>query len=211
MKLIAGLGNPGRQYDGSRHNVGFAVADELARRWRIELTYSERFEGLLGEAMVGTQRTLLLKPATYMNLSGRSVGAVARFYKLAVNDVLLIYDELDLPLGELRVRAGGSAGGHRGMQDVLTQLSAPDVARIRIGIGKVHRSATVEHVLGRFAPDEREPAAQAVLNAADAASCWLTHGISSAMNQFNKRRADAPRRASRKAADDAGPSQGDPV
>ena len=191
MKLVAGLGNPGPQYAESRHNIGFLVADELARRWQVDLTgYDRRFEGQLGEAQRGEQRVVLLKPATYMNLSGRSVGAVWRFYKMTLADVLVVIDDLDLPVGALRLRADGSAGGQKGLADVLLALGSPQVARLRIGIGRVHRTATVGHVLGKFAPDERPEVDAAIKRAADAAECWLSRGIAAAMNEFNRRGAD---------------------
>ena len=191
MKLVAGLGNPGPRYAESRHNIGYLVVDELARRWAADVSrYDRDFEGLIGEAQAEGQRVLLLKPMTFMNLSGRSVAAVRRFYKLATQDVLVIYDDLDLPVGQLRVRAGGSAGGHIGMTDVLQQLATDEVPRVRIGIGKVHPSATVEYVLSRFEPDERPLMEAALTTAADAATCWLRAGIDAAMNQFNRRPRD---------------------
>jgi PTH1 family peptidyl-tRNA hydrolase len=189
VKLIAGLGNPGPRYAESRHNVGFMVVDELAQRWATEVTRFDRhFEGVTGQAQAGGDTVLLLKPATYMNLSGRSVAAAWRFYKLAREDVLVIYDDLDLPVGGLRVRASGSAGGHRGMSDVLQQLGTDEIARIRIGIGKVHRDVTVDYVLSRFFPEERPVMAAAVGTAADAAQCWSREGIAAAMNQYNRKR-----------------------
>ncbi|MBK9127058.1 MAG: aminoacyl-tRNA hydrolase [Phycisphaerales bacterium] len=191
MKLIAGLGNPGRQYADSRHNVGFVVVDELARRWRSDAPrFEARVQGELGRVERGGQSVLLLKPMTYMNLSGQSVSAAWRYYKLAQTDVLVIYDDLDLPVGQLRVRAGGSAGGHKGLADILRHFGSEQVARIRIGIGKVDRTATVEHVLGRFAPDERDTIQAALGQAADAAECWLDEGIDAAMNRFNRRKSD---------------------
>lgn len=191
MKLIAGLGNPGRQYADSRHNVGFVVVDELARRWRSDAPrFEARVQGELGRVERGGQSVLLLKPMTYMNLSGQSVSAAWRYYKLAQTDVLVIYDDLDLPVGQLRVRAGGSAGGHKGLADILRHFGSEQVARIRIGIGKVDRTATVEHVLGRFAPDERDTIQAALGQAADAAECWLDEGIDAAMNRFNRRKND---------------------
>ncbi len=191
MKLVAGLGNPGPRYADSRHNIGYLVVDELARRWAADVSrYDRDFEGLIGEVQALGQRVLLLKPTTFMNLSGRSVAAVRRFYKLATPDVLVIYDDLDLPVGQLRVRASGSAGGHKGMTDVLQQLATDELPRVRIGIGKVHPSATVEYVLSRFEPDERPLMAAAVTTAADAVTCWLRDGTDAAMNQFNRRPRD---------------------
>jgi PTH1 family peptidyl-tRNA hydrolase len=189
VKLIAGLGNPGPRYAESRHNVGFLVVDELAQRWATAVTrYDRHFEGLTGQAQAGGDTVLLLKPATYMNLSGRSVAAAWRFYKLATADVLIIYDDLDLPVGSVRVRASGSAGGHNGMSDVLRQFGTEDVARIRLGIGKVHRDVTVDYVLSRFFPEERPAIAAAVGLAADAAQCWTRQGVAAAMNQYNRKR-----------------------
>lgn len=188
MQLVAGLGNPGPRYEQTRHNVGFMVADVLARRWNAgAYRFERKFEALVGEGMLGEQRVLLVKPQTYMNLSGRSVAGVVRFYKVPLEDLLVVYDDLDLPLGALRLRAVGSAGGHRGLNDVLLRLGTADVPRLRIGIGKVHRSATVEHVLNRFSPQEREQMDETIAAAADAAECWAREGIDAAMTRFNQR------------------------
>jgi PTH1 family peptidyl-tRNA hydrolase len=131
MKLVVGLGNPGRRYEQSRHNVGYSVVDELARRLRMDLTrYDRSFEGVVGEASAADQRLLLLKPATFMNCSGRSVAAVRSFYKLSPSDILVAYDDLDLEVGQIRLRAGGSGGGHRGMTDILKALDTADVPRL---------------------------------------------------------------------------------
>lgn len=207
MKLIAGLGNPGPRYADSRHNVGYTVADALALRWGTEVSrYESRFEGLVGQANVGPEVVWLLKPTTFMNLSGQSVSAVCRYYKLTPADLLVIYDDLDLPLGRLRLRAAGSAGGHKGLADVLRRAHTDEVARLRIGIGRVHPSATTEYVLARFEPDERPVIAAAIETAADAAQRWLTGGIEAAMNEFN-RKPEAESRGDRPAVPP--PSQGD--
>jgi PTH1 family peptidyl-tRNA hydrolase len=188
VKLIAGLGNPGRRYAGTRHNLGYAVIEELARRWSVDVSrYEAKFEGQLGEAQVAGERVWLLMPTTYMNLSGRSVGAVARFYKLEPAEILVICDDLDLPVGALRLRPHGSAGGQRGLTDVLRNLSTDEVPRMRLGIGKVHRSATVEYVTSRFEPDEVPLAEQAVRTAAEAADCWVRRGVEAAMNEYNRK------------------------
>ncbi len=208
MKLIAGLGNPGPRYADSRHNIGFLVLDELARRWGADVSrYDRHFEGLLGEATVQGETVLLLKPATYMNLSGRSVAATARYYKLPAEAVLVIYDDLDLPVGQLRVRAAGSSGGHKGLDDVIRQFGTDTLPRIRIGIGKVARAATVDHVLSRFEPDERPAIEAAVQRAADAVACWLRRGLDAAMNEFNRKQ-DAESRPRPRPGDP--PSEGDP-
>lgn len=192
MKLIAGLGNPGPRYADSRHNVGFLVVDELARRWKIDASnYDRHFEGLTGETQRSGDRVLLLKPATFMNLSGRSVGAMQRYFKLPLADVMVVIDDLDLPIGKLRIRANGSAGGQKGLEDVIRNLGSSEIPRIRIGIGKVHKAATVSHVLGSFSPDERPIAEEAVSRAADAIECWIARGLTAAMNEFNKNVGDA--------------------
>lgn len=191
MKVVAGLGNPGRRYEGSRHNAGFAVVDELANRWRIDVSqYDRNFEGQIGEGSIGGEPVKLLKPSTLMNLSGRSVGALVRFYKLAISDVLVVCDDMDLPVGSIRLRRDGSAGGQKGLIDVIRNLGSEEIARLRLGIGRVHKSAAVEFVLGRFEPHEREDAAFAIRKAADAAECWIQRGIDAAMNEFNRRKAD---------------------
>lgn len=189
MKLIVGLGNPGPRYAESRHNVGYVVVDELAHRWVTDVTRFDRhFEGLRGEAHAHGQRAFLLKPTTFMNLSGRSVAAVQRYYRLATSDLLIIHDDLDLTVGQLRIRATGSSGGHKGLDDVIRHCGTDEISRLRIGIGKVHRDATTEYVLGPFAPDERPTIEEAITAAADAAECWLQRGVAAAMNQFNRRR-----------------------
>ena len=188
MKLIAGLGNPGRRYAGTRHNLGYAVVEELARRWDVDVSrYEARFEGQIGAAEVAGERIWLLMPTTYMNLSGRSVAAATRYYKIESVDLLVICDDLDLPVGRIRVRGSGSAGGQKGLLDILRHLSTDEVPRLRIGIGSVHKSATVEYVLSRFDADEQVMAAQAVGTAADAAECWVGRGVGAAMNEFNRK------------------------
>ncbi len=206
MRLVAGLGNPGPRYEASRHNVGYFVADELARRWRIELRHTDRFHGWLGQAERRGQTVLLLKPATFMNLSGQSVATAWRFYKVAVGEMLVVHDDLDLPVGQLRLRAEGSSGGHKGLEDVLRHVGTAEVPRLRIGIGKVHRDATVDYVLGRFAADEQATMAAAVTTAADAVECWLARGIEAAMNEDN-RKADGGGRAADRT--DGAPAEGE--
>ena len=189
MKLIAGLGNPGREYARSRHNIGYCVADELARRWSISLDrHNPRFDALAGDGPIAGARTLLLKPTTYMNLSGRSVAAALNFYKLdPLADLLVVLDDLDLPIGRVRLRATGSAGGHHGLEDIIRHIGTDALARLRVGIGRVHKDATVAHVLGAFAPDERDLIADAITRAADAAECWLREGLTAAMDKYNRR------------------------
>lgn len=188
MKLVAGLGNPGPRYDGTRHNVGFVVVEELLRRWNCGAgKYERRFEAEVAEANAAGQRVLLIRPQTFMNLSGRSVAAVMRFYKVPLTDLLVVCDDLDLPVGALRIRASGSGGGQKGLENILLHLSSNDVARVRLGIGKVHKSVTSDYVLSRFDPREREVMQETVASAADAVECWLRHEVNTAMNKFNRK------------------------
>jgi peptidyl-tRNA hydrolase, PTH1 family len=188
VRLVAGLGNPGPRYAGSRHNVGYEVVDALARRWRTDVArYDRDFEGLLGQARHCGHDVLLLKPATFMNLSGQSVAAVSRYYKLETADMLLVHDDLDLPVGLVRLRAAGSAGGHKGLADVIRHLGTDEIPRLRLGIGRVHRDLTVEYVLSRFEPAEQPLIEAAIAGAADAVECWLARGIEAAMNAYNRR------------------------
>jgi PTH1 family peptidyl-tRNA hydrolase len=186
VKLVVGLGNPGPRYAGTRHNVGFDVIDAAAARWKTAVDrYEARFEGQLGEAWRGDDRVLLLKPLTFMNLSGRSVQAVRQFYKIEPGDLLVVADDLDLEPGRLRMRAGGSSGGQKGLHDILRCLGVEQIARLRIGIGKPARASATEHVLERFSPAEREIMSQVLSAAVDAVETWLDKGVDAAMNRFN--------------------------
>ena len=189
MKLIVGLGNPGREYQGTRHNVGFAAIDVLARRHGIHVR-SRRNKALVGEGVIGGSEVVLAKPLTFMNLSGQAVGGLVRRYRLDFSDITVICDDVNLPLGRLRVRAGGSAGGHKGLRSIIHSLGAEEFARIRIGIGSP-AGDMVDHVLSRFRKVERRIASEAVGKAADAAEAILTAGIEQAMNQFNAPAASA--------------------
>jgi len=194
VKLIVGLGNPGPRYEGTRHNVGFTAVTELAKRWNADgAKYDKHFEALIVEASAAGSRVLLLAPQTFMNLSGRSVSAVQRFYKLATGDVLAIYDDGDLPVGAIRVRADGSAGGQKGMEDILRRLGSTAVPRIRIGIGRAPSPLMSEWVLSRFSPAERPAIEEALGLACDACECWVREGITAAMNKFNRREKKKPR------------------
>ena len=208
MKLVAGLGNPGPRYVQTRHNVGYLVVDELARRWGVSAEkYERRYEALVGQGQVAGQRVLLLKPQTYMNLSGGSVLAVRQFYKLGLADLLVVCDDLDLPVGRIRLRASGSGGGQKGLENILLRLASNDVPRLRIGIGRVDKSVTTEYVLTRFAPAERERIDEAIATAADAVECWLDKGIEAAMNRFNPKHGGKPGDENEPSTDEA--SQGE--
>ena len=185
MKLIVGLGNPGDKYKETRHNVGFAVLSRLAKKYGAG-TPRARFQGETIEATIAQTKVLLLTPLTYMNASGGSVLAARDFYKIENSEVLVVCDDFNLPLGKLRLRAKGSAGGQNGLADVLRRLGTEDLSRLRIGVGAPAegRGAT-GHVLGRFAKDEQPIIAEALDRATDAAVLWVKSGLEAAMNQYN--------------------------
>lgn len=185
MKLIVGLGNPGAKYRDTRHNVGFAVIDELARRRGIA------FDGAPAEAIVARARdlgegALLAKPLTFMNLSGEAIAELARYYRIEPGALLVIVDDVNLPLGRLRARARGSEGGHHGLRSIIERLGTREFARLRIGVGRGDpRRDLADHVLARFDEDERPAVAQAIERAADAAEQFVTDGIETVMNRYN--------------------------
>lgn len=186
MKLVVGLGNPGPEYRDTRHNVGFLVADELARRWRVPDAWREKFAALHIKTMVGDDAVVLAKPLTYMNLSGQAVAGLAGFYKIEPADMLVVTDDVALPLGRLRARPEGSAGGHNGLKSIIQHLGTQAFPRLRVGVGRGDdRRDLADHVLGRFAPDERETVSAAVLRAADATERFLSDGIERVMSAFN--------------------------
>jgi PTH1 family peptidyl-tRNA hydrolase len=184
MKLIVGLGNPGRRYAKTRHNLGYRTVDQLAERWHVAIE-QENFSGRVGRASYAGHDVLLLKPTTFMNLSGESVQAALQFYKLPLDAVLIVMDDLDLPIGRVRIRGRGSAGGHKGLADILQRLGSDEVARVRIGIGSADRDRTIDHVLSPADEDQTALLDQGVMMAADAVMCWLREGLESTMNTFN--------------------------
>ena len=192
MRIVVGLGNPGREYAQTRHNVGFMVVDELARRHGAPGT-KKRFRSELAETSVGGQKVVLVKPQTYMNLSGHAVREAVNWYHAPLEDVLVVSDDLDLAFGTLRLRAQGSAGGHNGLTSVLEQLGTTKVPRLKIGIGR-GRSTAVGHVLSRFSPDQERELPSLIDRATDAVELWISEGIVAAMNQAN-RRVDEPQPA----------------
>jgi len=184
MKLIVGLGNPGRPYAQTRHNAGFRVVDRLARRWQIGLT-RQKFSAQMGDGTIAGHHVILLKPTTWMNRSGQAVAEASRFYKLALEDLLVISDDLDLPIGRIRLRAGGSAGGHKGLADIIACLGTDEFARLRVGIGRPDDGDAVDYVLSPFRPEQLAIAQQAEARAAEAAETWTAQGIQAAMNKYN--------------------------
>ncbi|MBI3401348.1 MAG: aminoacyl-tRNA hydrolase [Acidobacteria bacterium] len=182
MKAIVGLGNPGDEYKGTRHNVGFDVVDELTRRWKTKL---KKWRTVADLSVVKDRNVVLVEPRTYMNDSGRAVSAVMTFYKIQPSDVLVVVDEVQLPLGKLRLRPSGSAGGHNGLKSVIEHVGQ-DFPRLRIGIDRGDLDWDLrDRVLSRFPPVERDIVSRAIVRAADAVETFLLDGIFAAMNKFN--------------------------
>jgi PTH1 family peptidyl-tRNA hydrolase len=183
VKLVVGLGNPGPKYRDTRHNVGFWVVDELAARWQLQHTWRQRDDALYVRQPGGAA---LVKPLTFMNLSGFAVSKLRQFFQVEVADLLVIVDEVALPLGRLRARGRGSAGGHNGLKSVIEQLGTNEFPRLRIGVGRGDaRRDLADHVLSKFDPAEREIIQAATLRAADAAEMFISEGIERVMNTFN--------------------------
>jgi PTH1 family peptidyl-tRNA hydrolase len=183
-KIVVGLGNPGRRYQGTRHNVGFAVVDSLAAGPHVG-RFQARFEAQVAEMDEGGFRVLLVKPETFMNLSGRCVRQVLDYYQVPLGGLLVVCDDINLPLGKLRVRARGTHGGHNGLRDIQNHLGTTEYARLRIGVDAPREDDAVDHVLGRFRPAERAVIDDAVQLAAQAVVLWVHQGVEACMNRYN--------------------------
>ncbi len=185
MKLVVGLGNPGRRYEGTRHNIGWTVLAELARRFGATPPKA-KFQGAVVEAELSGEKALLLSPTTYMNLSGSSVQEAKSFYKLPNEDVLVICDDLNLPVGKLRFRARGSSGGQKGLEHIIERLGTEDFPRLRIGVGAAPAGwAWADYVLSKFTAEEAQSVKEAVALAADAVVVWAREGAEFCMNRYN--------------------------
>ncbi len=185
MKIIVGLGNPGPRYRNTRHNVGFTVLDRLADALGVEIT-RERHESLLVSASWRREKVLLVKPMTFMNRSGDCVAAVVRNRIEDTADLLVVVDDVNLPLGKIRIRAGGSAGGHNGLKSIIERLGSQEFPRLRLGVGDERDGADLaEHVLSRFRPEERPEVKQMIARAVEAVGCWVEAGVEQAMTEFN--------------------------
>jgi PTH1 family peptidyl-tRNA hydrolase len=188
-QLIVGLGNPEPKYDKTRHNIGFEAVDALARTWQISWSENRRFQAFFGEGRAANgDKVRLLKPLTYMNRSGQAIRAVADWYKLPPESVLIIYDEMDLPVGRLRLRLSGSAGGHNGMKSAIAHLGTQNFPRLRIGIGKSSGDKdSVSHVLGKFTPEETQIMPEVLRLVVDSVELALKQGVEKAMSLYNNR------------------------
>lgn len=186
MYLVVGLGNPGKKYEKTRHNMGFMVIDRLAEMTGTAVDRL-KFRALTGECLIGGERVMLMKPQTFMNLSGDAVREAAGFFKLAPSHIIVIYDDIDIPLGNLRLRKSGSAGTHNGMRSIVSLLGTDQFPRVRVGIGGASGDL-VNHVIGKISPGEIEILDETVKNAADAVECFVKDGIDIAMNRFNTRK-----------------------
>ena len=194
MKMFAGLGNPGAEYAATRHNVGFMLADALAARWDAA-SWRLKQDALVAEARLGTEKILLVKPLTYMNESGRAVGPLLSWYKLDVGDLIVAHDDMDLPVGTIRLRKKGSAGGHNGMKSILYHVRDEDFPRVRIGVGHpVHgREQVIRHVLSPFSAEDAQKIREAIDYLLPAVECIVTEGIDLAMNKFNPKKEKKPK------------------
>ena len=184
--LLVCLGNPGKQYENTRHNIGFITADEIERRSGVKIN-KLRYRALTGDVKLGGERVLVMKPQTYMNLSGEAVKLAGAFYKIPPERVIVISDDVSLPLGKLRIRANGSAGGHNGLKNIIQHLGTDAFPRIKVGVGApAHpEHEMVDWVIGNFTPAEKKVVADAVGRAADAVECLIEKGVSEAQNKFN--------------------------
>ncbi len=193
MKLIVGLGNPGRGYANNRHNIGFMCLKHFARRHRI------RFDKKQGKARTGSgevagSKVVVARPQTYMNLSGQAVGRLVRKFNISLDDLLVIHDDLDLPLGKIRIRRGGGSAGHKGVESIITELGSQDLLRLRVGIGRpiittgsteISEADIITYVLSDFTPDEKRTITRVIPRVSEAILCLLTEGLTAAMNRYN--------------------------
>lgn len=186
MKIVVGLGNPGAKYRGTRHNVGFDVIDSLVQKWAFGERPKSKFNANVNEVMIGTTKVVLLSPLTFMNLSGQTVRSAVDFFKLDLEDLMVVSDDLNLEVGRIRLRAKGSAGGQNGIKDIINRIGSQEFPRLRLGIGKppAHFD-TADYVLGRFDDVDEALMKDSVAQATKAIEFWLKNGILDAMNQFN--------------------------
>ena len=182
IRLVVGLGNPGAEYNRTRHNVGFEIVDRLAAEWGLAWQHSKSWHALWAK----NEKAILVKPASYMNRSGEPLQAVAQFYKIEPPEMLVVLDDMALPLGRLRLRPDGGTAGHNGLESIIVQFGTEEIPRLRIGIGAAPVDDATDYVLARFFEEERPIVEKTIVRAADAVKCAIDNGLLSAMNQFNK-------------------------
>ena len=188
MKLIAGLGNPGRDYAGTRHNIGFGVITRISDQYNIPLS-SKEHKAVCGKGFIGGEKVILAQPQTYMNLSGESVRSIADYYKIEPEDIIIAFDDIDLEVGQLRVRRKGSAGGHNGIKSIIQHLGTNEFPRVKVGVGaKPEGGDLVRHVLGRFSREDEKAMGEVLDLAVEAVELIVTEGVDSAMNRYNAKR-----------------------
>ncbi len=185
MKIVVGIGNPGPDYDGTRHNVGFDTVDRVAQESNIGSLTRPRFSSLTASGMIGESKVTLLKPQTYVNLSGEAARASLDWYRLSPDVLLVVCDDFNLPLGRIRVRAGGSSGGHKGLQSISDALDTEEFPRLRIGIGQPEQGKAVDFVLSQFRGEEIDQIQSTIQQASAAVRCWITEDIEACMSTFN--------------------------
>jgi len=186
LSLIVGLGNPGSDYAKTRHNAGFMLVELLALRWRAAWNTERKFRARIAKTGRESRRVVLCEPQTFMNLSGETVGALVKFYQLPLKQLIVAVDDADLPLGQIRLRPGGSSGGHHGLESIEQHLGSREYARLRVGIGRTDGAREITgHVLGRLSKGELAVMEKVLTRAADQVECWLGHGMQKAMSQFN--------------------------
>ncbi|ELC8443515.1 aminoacyl-tRNA hydrolase [Clostridium perfringens] len=183
MILIVGLGNPGKQYEQTRHNIGFDVIDYMANKYNIDVN-REKFKGLCGEGFIENKKVILLKPLTYMNLSGESIRELANFYKLENDEIIVVYDDISLDIGKLRIREKGSAGGHNGIKSIIQNLGGDEFPRVKVGVGQP-KDNLVNHVLGKFSKEDREHVEKVIPVVSDAIAEIVKNDAKESMNKFN--------------------------
>ncbi len=184
MFVIVGLGNPGRKYQNTRHNLGFITVDQLAEKHQIKVS-KLAFKALVGDGIIANQKVLLVKPQTYMNLSGDSVRQIVQYYKIAPENLLVIYDDVDIETGKIRIRKKGSAGSHNGMKSIIYQIQSDEFPRVRIGIGGERRLSLRDFVTGGFSKEEKPLLEDAVQRSVGAIECIIAEGVDQAMNRYN--------------------------
>lgn len=184
MKLIVGLGNPGKEYENTRHNIGFKVLDEIAKELNVECN-QKKFSALIVQVTVQGEKVILMKPQTFMNCSGEAVIKAMNFYQIPVEDLIVIHDDLDLPVGKLRIRKSGSSGGQKGMKNIMDHVHSQDITRLRLGIDKSPIIPVVDYVLGKFSKDESELVQKCIVRAKEAAIALVHHELGDVMTRYN--------------------------